>query len=403
MVHREEYGCIAGLRRLFTDACLGAKLGGFGIAGVFLDCWDLRVAQRVANCIVVRKPSAARFTKMGSGIGVRREGHEDLPGPWFELLAKGQVWSALILSTTFSEKYKGRNMKVGDTAVVAMPTVGPGPEENWKPKLLHRSGSPEAMAFIWCGDASAGDKTIYVSFSMMRKFTQAAKILFSPLENEGACRLSSDEKSPFIQDGSEWFTELRLSVYIRQLVDELWKRDGLAEKLAETTRLHPNHRIIFAGISHGAALAQVCAVRFNLANPGKAMAITWNAYRWTDAVGSELVARTMGDRLLPLVLTRRIPRRGCCQCSSGGYRSWDSIPSLPENFAATPNSYLLDVDAGGFTPCKKVDNWYSHTQSDWAAFRSFWRLHHALQAIIATKLATKHALEGGRTRRFATV
>eukprot|EP00438_Fugacium_kawagutii_P002687 Skav218896 [mRNA] locus=scaffold328:249625:250381:+ [translate_table: standard] len=33
-----------------------------------------------------------------------------LPGDWPKLLSNGQIFTALLLSTTYSEKYRGRNM-----------------------------------------------------------------------------------------------------------------------------------------------------------------------------------------------------------------------------------------------------------------------------------------------------
>ncbi|CAK0824180.1 unnamed protein product [Prorocentrum cordatum] len=116
---------------------------------------------------------------------------------------------------------------------------------------------------------------------------------------------------------------------------------NLCAMLLRHVETYPNHRVVFCGISHGAALAQAAALKFkDQQQSADVFVITWNAYRWTDDSGSRAVERTFGYRFLPLVMSRR----------RGGTRStryWDSVAHFPDTLSAMPNVALLDADTGG--------------------------------------------------------
>lgn len=259
-----------------------------------------------------------------------------LPALWRELLEEGQLNTALALGTVFSEKYKGRNMQPGETAEVRLPSAAGG-TWLWTTRLLHRAGSREASPFIWLGDEEAGDRTLYVTFGPLRKKRQFLKIW------SAGTHLVEDILPPGAEAGGSGSHTVLVSSYIKNKLDKLWGHFGFGQQLAEAAAGHPRHRILFAGISHGAALAQAAALRFALLQPEREVcAVTWNGYKWTDAAGSALAGQALGHRLLPLVLSR---------CEPGEQRRWDSVVEFPAGFAAMPGVMLVDVDCGIFLPC----------------------------------------------------
>lgn len=385
--------CAAGANGVAVDAGMAAIACFYGFALVAIDVWDRKLSHRMGNCWLVRR--CGRDAR--SSLFVRGSTAADLPGSWSQLLRGGQVWTALILSTSYSEKYKGRFMRTGASAPVQLPvpvSAGPGLRTTWSPKLLHRVGNPSAAAFIWVGDEDAGDQTIYVAFSMMRKFGQAKHILLSTLQRglaeelDGGSPLEGSGNNTRVEAEPQW-ENLRVASYMRQKIDALWVEHGFCEKLAQTAAEHEGYRIVFGGMSHGAALAQASALRFNLSGlPYKAHAVSWNAYKWTDAAGSEVAGRCMGEHLLPLVLTRWIPGRG----DRPGYRCWDSIAGCPAGFEPMPQIRLLDVDTGAFLPCETQQDCPGNSHlSTWDAFKRLWRLHYAAMAIVATRAAMQAA------------
>lgn len=148
---------------------------------------------------------------------------------------------------------------------------------------------------------------------------------------------------------------------------------------------YPTHRVVFSGISHGAALAQAAALRFALAGtPGdgwhhRLWVASWNSYKWTDMDGSQRVYELFEDRFLSMVLSDRsdIGRRG------------DSVPGFPPGLAPMPGTVLLDVNQGKFYPCESLPD--SHLD-----FGFLWRmvdLHFAKTANRAVKQAMATALD----------
>lgn len=402
-----------GLADLFIDAGLSGLGCFYGIGCVIVDVWDRRtasVAHRLGNCWLVRNPSLSKFdaaTHAPTYPGALTKAHDELPGPWGKHLAGGQMWTALILSTSFSEKYKGRRMRIGSQAQVLQPSPDKASRVTWNATLIHRVGWHEAVAFLWLGDQSAGDKTIYVAFSMMRKFAQAKKILWSTLRDGleedlemetgwGAEAVAGPGGQAVLLDPDEW-RKLKMASYMRRKIDKLWDGYGLRQALAECLAEHPGYRFIFSGISHGASLAQAACLRFKLAAPtAQAEAVTWNAYKWTDSDGSALAGRVLGDKMLPLALTQWIPGRG----GKVGYRCWDSISGIPADYEPLPQLRLLDVDTGIFMSCEAQDDCPGRSTLTWHYFKRLWRLHYAAVAIVATRhamvAALKHSDQGER-------
>lgn len=317
----------------------------------------------------------------------------DLPGPWGALLKDGQVLTALLLSTSFSEKYKGRHLfpaRDGQPLqAVDLRLVASGSSTRTiKPKLLHRSGNREAVAFIWLGDHDVGDRTLYVAFSPMRYRSQFFKIYCAGMvENAVDTATPSEETScPEAGEGRGGGRVLNISAYVHGKLQRLWGQQGLWDNLVKSCKQYPDHRVVFAGISHGAALAQAAALQFRIRISGPDIfVVTWNAYRWTDEAGRRLAEAQLGDRLLPFVLSRRsgnLPQ---------ATRYWDSVTGFPAGYTGMPNPILLDADSGVFfkhsAPAK------TSTSTMGAAFwmRAF-ELHFAKFAITATKKATAASL-----------
>lgn len=360
----------------------------------------------------------------------------ELPGSFSEMLRSGQIFVALILATTFSEKYQGRNMwpdqpddvvfkedggdrirfmlrggqllrfangqlrcgrddstgvitkltwstgnrivdqydcgcvcpghivgslrymadkagiphnlptseeicaalKLTEEASSSVAVELPGSGVVWKQTLLGRYGYEEATPFIWLGDVSAGDRTLYVAFGPLRQGRQALKV---------CCRGSALELDRW-GDATIW-----ISSYVKTKLDTLWDRrhydfcTRLEEFASKTSSV--TDRILFCGISHGAVLAQAAALRFALCSQEhrrKVHVVNWNAYKWTDQAGSDLAWDVFSEgegsasRCLPFILSKEI--QSCC-CVR---RRYDSVPEHPAGFMPMRNSILLDVDAG---------------------------------------------------------
>lgn len=296
-------------------------------------------------------------------------GATELPGEWPALTRGGQLWAGLILSTSFSHKYKGANMKPGESVTVKHPTKKKGDDAlTWQAKLLDVSGNKEGVAMIWLGDEAHGDRTIYVAMSMLRNFRQVRKINYSKLETGRG------------GSGSEKWESMHIASYIRWKVDKMWDNYDLGNKLDKVVKEYPEHRIMFAGISHGASLAQVAALRFALTRPkANTCCAAWNAYRWTDQDGSEIVRSTFGDKMLTFVLMQWAYHRGL--------RIWDALSDHPHDLAILPNVWLLDTDSGGLAAEKQVEGFPGKAFWDFEHFDKGYRLHYASIAIKATRLA----------------
>lgn len=313
-----------------------------------------------------------------------------LPGDWYELLQGGQVFTALLLSTSYSEKYRGRHMqplgsafaerKEGSIAQLRIPSRGG--DVAWHPSLLHRSGNREAVAFIWEGDNAHGDSTIYVCFSPLRYRSQFLKICCAGLAKNG---MSARRAAQQTDDLSVGQVMLPVSTYLKVKLDRLWDPMGdqrLYDKLLQSVQELRSHRVIFSGISHGAALAQAAALKFQIQQQEtKVFVVTWNAYRWTDASGREAAEHFLGQRMLHFVLSRREIYQA--------NRYWDSVTGFPRELSPMPNSVLLDADTGRF---------YKHTDPEQgsqfgsAFLMRMFELHFARSALGAIKKATANSV-----------
>lgn len=308
----------------------------------------------------------------------------ELPGPWQAMLQRGQVLTALLLSTSFSEKYKGRNMQPGEYAELRLPAKDQE-TRTVRPRLLHRSGNKEAVAFIWLGDEER-DRTLYVAFSPLRFRSQFLKIFCAGDVLDGL-ELPDMEKPASLQlnpaDGKE--ISVPISAYVVSKLRKLWGRFHLRKNLLKSVEEFGTHKVVFAGISHGAALAQAAALQFQLwCRSSQVYVVTWNAYRWTDQLGRRVVEEEFKDRILAFALSRRASEPQAT-------RYWDSVTGFPSRYAPMPNMVLLDADTGHFLNHKD-----SHeTMSVGAAFlMRMFELHFAKAAIAATKKATAAACGG---------
>lgn len=286
-----------------------------------------------------------------------------LEEPWRRLLVNGEIFAALVLSTLFSEKYKGRNMKVGETAEIRLPAL-PGAEPKvWRPTLLHRAGGKEVCAFIWRGDDSSPFPTIFVAFSPLRSTKQFCKILFSSKQTMREVAAVREEPT---------FMAL---AYVQKKLKNLWEKYDFQAKLDDTLAKYPSHLVLCCGLSHGATLAQATAMKSSLIYPEKSInAVTWNAYKFLDETGVAMFKEAVGKRLLPLTISQG--------------KTWDSIAGAPRDFAPVPRIVLLDADTGDFRPAKDIKRTTLGPCSLWRAYR----LHFAKQALKATRMAMTAAL-----------
>jgi len=303
---------------------------------------------------------------------------------WTRWLSGGQVLSALLLSTSFSEKYKGRNMQSGAQAELALPprSSREADSETRRLKLLDRAGKKEAVAFIWLGDTSAGDANLYVAFSPMRSHRQLVKIL--------GMGVSFEEEAPAGAAGEYRSTagpeSIVISTYIKRKLYKLWATHGLREKLERALIDYPGRSVFFSGISHGATLAQAASLQFACAHPDvKVRAITWNSLKWTDSAGSAFVERVLGSRMLPFVLSRQ---------KVDADRHWDSVSGFPAVLAPMPLLVLMDADTGTLLP-RCTSSTFPGTSNPVNPVDAHYalQLHFATEAIRATRKAMCLALQ----------
>jgi len=278
-----------------------------------------------------------------------QEAPTPLSAYWLRSLQEGRLNTALLLSTVFSEKYNGRNMEVGEVAEIFLPTASdpvtcePGEPRQLRPKLLFRAGCLQASPFLWVGDEEAGDDTLYVCFGPLRQKRQVMKIFSS----------GSTLEEDVVKCGDSTQV-VRVSNYIKSLLDRLWADDRLGERLSAAVAERPGHRVLFAGVSHGAVLAQAAALRFKLTRSdpdaatqtlsgtgqtrcgsGEVTVVSWNGYKWTDAQGAALAGQQL--RLLPLALSM----------VEAGVRLVDSVVEYPAGeFEPMPGVTALDFIQG---------------------------------------------------------
>lgn len=300
--------------------------------------------------------------------------------------------TALILSTSYSEKYKGRYIFPGqDAAKVEVRLPCHEHDRSVFPLLLHRSGNKEAVVFIWLGDQSVGDDTLYVAFSPMRYRSQFFKIYCAGMVFDRPEDIMREQIAwwkpgarPHVADPPNGDgTVLPISAYVHVKLRRMWGEQGLWRKLTESVDKYPTHRIMFAGISHGGALAQAAALQFQLCRRDvNVFVVTWNAYRWTDRKGRGLAKHMLGNRCLPFVLSAR---------TSESLRYWDSVTGFPAGYCALPHPVLLDNETGVFyrhiAPQRTI--YFSHL----TMMRAF-QLHFARSALVATKKSMVLALGG---------
>mmetsp|Transcript_83419 Transcript_83419/g.183317 ORF Transcript_83419/g.183317 Transcript_83419/m.183317 type:complete len:433 (+) Transcript_83419:85-1383(+) len=319
--------------------------------------------------------TAASSSSRIGGPGTRRA---NLPSVWQSALEDGRLNTALLLSTVYSEKYSGRTMVVGQKAPISLPTMPSDPTQDTAeprfvhPTLLLRCGSLEASPFVWLGDEEEEDQTIYVVFGPLRRKRQFMKIVVSSFG------LEPDPNTHGV----------KISGYIGYLLDKLWAEDQFGAHLSEIVRQHPNKRVLFAGLSHGAVLAQAAAFRFaytgtpaqrsgpgisftGIGGGGDVMVVTWNGYKWTDTEGARLASQHL--QMLPFALSK----------VQGSHRYVDSVVEYPAgSFSALPGIIALDRDSGEFFDVR-IGN--AHRNLDFVDRMR--QLHFAQGVIKAMKLA----------------
>jgi hypothetical protein len=292
-----------------------------------------------------------------------------------DLLLDGSLFTALILSTSFSEKYQGRHMQPGATAAIRIPSASLPQTRSLR--LLGRTGHREAVAFTWLGDEAAGDQTLYVAFAPMRRKRQFFKII-----GTGANLVSEDLGSWSSCDSpvKASTSSIQMSSYIQRKLRKVWTEYGLQQQLSEFSQKYPHHRVMFSGISHGATLAQVAALQFRFACPdANVHVVTWNAFKWTDADGSALVEQAFGPRLTSFVLARE--------------GRWDSVAGFPRGLAPMQRLLLLDADDGSLSWREASATFPGNSSPfDPVAWSRAFELHFAPAAIKATRLAMSRAL-----------
>lgn len=296
-----------------------------------------------------------------------------LKEPWRELLPNGEIFTALVLSTLYSEKYKGRNMQPDDIAEVRLPAAQNTPPALWSHALLHRAGSKEVSVFIWLGDESSKFPVVYFAFSPLRSKKQFFKLLAASgsLKADTFEEVSSEGQGP----STVKYTVPMFS-YVHRKVQNLLDKYDFRSKLEDTMRRYPNHMMLFCGISHGATLSQAMILKLNLMYPmARFQAVTWNAYRWTDKSGVALMKKAVGNQLLPFVMSRG--------------NSWDSIAGAPHNFEPMSHVVFLDAETGVCRPARSIPRTYPGPCSAWRAYN----LHFAKTALKATRIAMVSALE----------
>jgi len=299
---------------------------------------------------------------------------EQLVEPWQQLVCSGEIFTALVLSTLYSEKYKGRDMVVGDTAEVRLPAPMGSCPALWSPTLLHRAGSKEVSVFIWRGDEGSSNKFIYLAFSPLRKSAQFFKIM-----GAGATLVEDTFTETRGDAAASVEHTVRMFSYVQKKLQNLWLKYGFQEKLEATMAEYPDHLLLCCGISHGAALAQALALKLSLVYPRhRFQAVTWNAYKWMDVGSAALMRATVGKRLLSFVLSRR--------------HYWDSVAGVPYHLEPAPHIVFLDADTGACRPAGDVRRTRLGPCSAWRMYN----LHFAKTALKATRLATLAAMAGSR-------
>jgi len=260
------------------------------------------------------------------------EAIEELPEPWRRLLPGGQMLAGLVLAGNFGEKTGGHNMTPDQRAEFPVPSASScrnsGGELTWRPVLLSRAGRREATAFTWVGDEAVGDKSIYIAFGQLRTPQQALKV-WSKAAELAEMDLGSGRS-------------IRVHSYIKRKIDKLFGPCELERQLARAITAHPDHRIIFTGISHGGVLAMASALRFATSPLGDGHApvvAVWNSYRWTDAAGTAFFSSVFGSCFFQAQLSRR---------EEGVGRTWDPLSEFPPVLAPMPNVMLLDSDTARF-------------------------------------------------------
>lgn len=284
-------------------------------------------------------------------------------------------------------------------APIQLPTEGNG-KKMWHPTLLHRAGNKEAVCMVWLGDVAHRDRTIYVCFSPLRFKTQFFRICCAPLSQEG---MSSKR---VVQQAMDWSpTEgaeggsasgsdyVKVGGYVKRKLDKMWdpeKDDKLYQKLLQAVKDFPTYRVVFAGISHGATLAQAAGLKFQVQRKEtQVFIVTWNAYRWTDTNGQKMMEETLGTRILPFVLSKRKSAKD----EKNRRRYWDSVTGFPKEFAPMPNLVLLDVDSGKTFDHPEEMNAEGEGSSFGArGLMRMLELHFAKSAITATKKSMLEAL-----------
>lgn len=327
--------------------------------------------------------------------------YHPLPAVWQAMLDDGELYTALVLSTVYTDKRRGRRMSEGDIAEIKLP-AGLG---NWTPMLLSKVGHTECAIMLWLGDASCKEKTVYIAFMPLRNLRhffrmfrrgcgRHVELAFS--EHSESCSLGSAGAVEAVAEHVEALpgrcekqqVSISLRAYIKSQLDLVW--ESLQAAVLRASRSYPDHRLLVAGISYGAVMSQACTFRLAVEHPALNLwCVAWNSMRWTDIDGAKLVSRALGGRLLSLVLSRRRP---------GAQRVWDPCAGFPPagngEWAFVPHAYLLDADSGRCLPASHVPGFPGDYGRQLRHMRCFHELHFA-RAVISAIRVRMHSVASG--------
>jgi len=262
--------------------------------------------------LVLRSSSARRLSPLNSTdygplpAGVEWLDQRNALSPDLEsLMAGGQLWTALILAVHYNMNNAGATLDVGTSVKVRTPFSASSASPTWSsaPVLLERLGTKCCAVHLWSGQGIGGDGAIYVTFTPARQ-GMGDILTVDHLRRiwAGSSATRSDT------DG------ITMSSYVKRKFDRLWATgfESALRRLITAPDLQ-GQKLIFAGVSHGATLAQIASYRFARKLPDWVdkdklidfATISWNSYLWTDAAGARAVHDTLRDRLLNVVLTQR--------------------------------------------------------------------------------------------------
>jgi len=298
----------------------------------------------------------------GDGDGAARV----VPLPWVEeSIRNGRLWLAFELCTTY---VPGASTELGwpasseKTPAVPISVSIPVPAPVGKEVQMEAArsfGSSHAVAVVWRHPvkdrARFGDhEPIHVAFQAAFK-SQLWKILFE--SSRGTMEFEWPELEGTLGG------HILLGHYIGWKSEKLWTVYGLGKYLvalaSESGAAGQKKRFIFSGISHGAALAQVLSLRFQLAlrNQGpeslaEVYGLTWNCYRWTEKNGVALQQQNLAGHVIHFI--------NVLTDEHGVVKKADGVPGFFNQRTSIPDKYLMDQH-GQLLECESScpkDRWW---------------------------------------------